>query len=301
MPCSADRVHQRRADGLHAHTLQVRGEQSLGRATKAVHLPPLHAESLDDAVARDGFVQDVLDLRQLVLPGACGGAHAAADATRGGDNDRHKQQQHPGQLTAIVDGGAGHEHERKNLLQSVAEHGRHSGLHTLDVVDQGRQQGARGVLLEERSRAPQHRAVQVVAQVGNHAEAGVVDQVGAAVIAYRLEQRGRDQRVGHDRPGVVKVAGNEEVQIERSMEAWQRKAQQIGRTRIGIEHLIEDRLDEHHAQRRHGAHHGQQHYGRDREQRVRPHVAEQAPYPSQAVHRPAERSVTRSFYSAGAG
>ena len=39
----------------------------------------LHAEGLDDAVAGDGFVQDVLDLGELVLAAAAWCAHVPAD------------------------------------------------------------------------------------------------------------------------------------------------------------------------------------------------------------------------------
>ena len=76
----ADRIHQRRTDGLNAHAAQVGAEQALGRILEAQNLPQLGVERLHDAVAGHGLVQNVLNLGQLVLPGAGAGAHFAADA-----------------------------------------------------------------------------------------------------------------------------------------------------------------------------------------------------------------------------
>ena len=87
---------------------------------KPRHLPQLHAERLHDAVARDRLVHDVLNLRQLVLPLARRLAHPAPDASRGADNHRHKQQQHPRHPAAHHDHRADHEQQREELLQKIA-------------------------------------------------------------------------------------------------------------------------------------------------------------------------------------
>src|SRR6185437_6356961 len=73
----ADGIHQRRADRLHAHRAQVRSEQPPRRAAEALRLPQLHAEGLDDAVAGNRLMQNVLDLRQLVLSRPRRSANAA--------------------------------------------------------------------------------------------------------------------------------------------------------------------------------------------------------------------------------
>ena len=64
--------------------------------------------------------------------------------------------------------------------------------------------------------AAQGGFVQMVAQIGNHAEAGVVDQVSAQIIAEAFGQRGGHQRNGHNIPGIVLVheMGNEEPEVE---------------------------------------------------------------------------------------
>ena len=51
---------------------QVGAEEAAGGLLEAQHLPKLHVEGFDDAVAGDGFVQDVLDLGELVLAAARG-------------------------------------------------------------------------------------------------------------------------------------------------------------------------------------------------------------------------------------
>ncbi len=94
--CAED-IHQRRTDGGRRDRAQVGAEQAAGRRAEAGDLPVLHAEGFHDAVAGDGFVQDVLDFGQLVLPAARGAAHPAADFARRINDDGNEQQQHPGQ------------------------------------------------------------------------------------------------------------------------------------------------------------------------------------------------------------
>ena len=53
-----------------------------------------------------------------------------------------------------------------------------------------------------------HGVVEIVAQVGDHAETGVVHQVGTGVVEDSLEYRRRNQRKGDDGPGIVKMRGN---------------------------------------------------------------------------------------------
>ena len=78
----AEDVHHRRADGCGADGAQVGAEQAPGSLAEAARLPRFHAERLHDAHAGDGFVQDVLDLGQLVLTLASGAADPAPDAPR---------------------------------------------------------------------------------------------------------------------------------------------------------------------------------------------------------------------------
>ena len=99
----ADGIHQRRTDGLNAHAAQVGAEEAAGRLLEAQNLPQLGVEGLHDAVAGDRFMQNVLNLGQLVLAGAGAGAHFAADLARGGDDHGNKQQQRPAQLPAQLD------------------------------------------------------------------------------------------------------------------------------------------------------------------------------------------------------
>ncbi len=170
------------------------------------------------------------------------------------------------------------EDEGEELLQEVAEDGGHGGLHALDVVDEGGEQGAGGVLLKEGDGAAQHGVVEVVAQVGDHAEAGVVDQVGADVVADGLEDGGGDERVGDDRPGVVEVAGHEEVQVEHAMEAAEVDVEfeQVVGWGVGAEDAVEDGLDEEDADGGHGSDDGHEEHGEERVEGVGAQVDEEA-------------------------
>ena len=66
----ADGVHQRRTDGLNAHAAEIGAKKTGSRFLEAQNLPQFRVEGLDDAIAGNRFMQDVLNLGQLVLPGA---------------------------------------------------------------------------------------------------------------------------------------------------------------------------------------------------------------------------------------
>ena len=99
----ADGVHQGRTDGLNAHAAQVGAEQATGRFLEAQNLPQLGVERLHDAIAGDGFMQNVLNLGELVLTGAGAGANFPADLARGCDDHRNEQHQRPAELSAQSD------------------------------------------------------------------------------------------------------------------------------------------------------------------------------------------------------
>ena len=65
-------------------------ENDEGRLAAKLHGELLQAGGLDDAVAGHRLMEDVLDLRQLVLTGAGAGAHLAADLARRGEHDGNK-------------------------------------------------------------------------------------------------------------------------------------------------------------------------------------------------------------------
>ena len=127
-------------------------------------------------------------------------------------NHGHEEQQNPRQLAAQGHHYAGGKDQGEKLLQKFRQHRGHGKLHALDIVDQGRNNGAGSVLLEEGDGAAQNGVVEVIAQVGDHAEAGIVHQVGSAVIEDTLQQRGNYQREGHDVPRIVEVGGDNLLQ-----------------------------------------------------------------------------------------
>ncbi len=88
-------VHHRRVDGEGADGAQIGFEQTPRCFTEASHLPGLHAEGLHNANAGDGFVQQVMDFGELVLPFASGGADPVSNPAGGQDDERHENNQAP--------------------------------------------------------------------------------------------------------------------------------------------------------------------------------------------------------------
>ena len=78
------------------------------------------------------------------------------------------------------------------------------------------------MLVKEADRPAKNGRAKLVAQVGDHAEAGVVDQVSPKIIADRFEKRRSHQRERHNRPRVVKTRRHKVLQQNRSV-AWKRK------------------------------------------------------------------------------
>ena len=66
----AENIHQRRADRERGHQPKIRTEQPSRGGAEALDFPVLHPKRLDDPVSRNRFVQNVLYLRELVLPAA---------------------------------------------------------------------------------------------------------------------------------------------------------------------------------------------------------------------------------------
>ena len=68
--------------------------------------------------------------------------------------------------------------------------------------------------LEKGCRAPQDGVIQVVAQVGDHPEAGEIHQVSAGIIEDAFQNGCRHQRKGNNSPGVLKVRRDELLQVD---------------------------------------------------------------------------------------
>jgi hypothetical protein len=115
-------------------------------AARKRDFPRLHAEGFYDAVAGDGLVENILHVGELILPAARGRPDAPANAHRRKNDERNKQQEHPGKLTAQNHDKDRSKDEGEELLQKLRQHARHGELDPFDVVDDGRDQCSSCVL-----------------------------------------------------------------------------------------------------------------------------------------------------------
>ena len=153
---------------------------------------------------------------QLVLSLPGGAAYAGSDLARGIDDHGNEQQQHPGQLSAQTPRlRPPREKKVKNCCRNSASTRRHGILHALDVVDDGREQRSGSVLRKKSRRAPQDRVVEIVAQVGDHAEAGVVHQIRSRVIENSFKHGRTDQRNRDHGPRIREMRGHQLLQVDR--------------------------------------------------------------------------------------
>ena len=105
------------------------------------------------------------------------------------------------------------------MLQKLRQHRRHGVLHALDVIDDGGENGAGGMPLEELHGAAQDGLVKIVPHVGDHAEACVVHQICAGIVADAFEHRRDNQRICDDAPGIVEMRGHKLLQTEMKVSA----------------------------------------------------------------------------------
>ena len=148
-------------------------------------------------------MQDVLNFRQFVLAVARGVAHAGTDFARRDNNHGNEQKQHPGQISA-------QNHDHAATEKTKVKNCCRSSDSTVDMAYCTRSMSL--MMVESRvpvvcleKNAAERRSsacVKIVAQIGDHSEAGVVHQVGAGVVADSFEDSGRDQGKGDDGPGI---------------------------------------------------------------------------------------------------
>src|ERR1700761_4525259 len=112
------------------------------------------------------------------------------------------------------------------------------------------------MLLKERNGTAQNRVVQIVTQVGNHAESRVVDQVGPAVVENTFQYSGRDQGERHDSPGIMQMRGNNLLQADMETGTEERDGS-IGR--VGIQYPVEDGANQQETKGLQKANRGHQH------------------------------------------
>src|SRR5208283_378219 len=165
----AEDVHHWRTHSLGAHRTQVCHKKPARGFAETARLPGFHRESLHDADASNGLLQYVLDIGDLVLPFARGGAHPLTDPPRRHDHEGNEDGEHPCQASAQQDHDGRGEQEGEELLQELRQHRGQRVLHPVNVAHDRRQQRAGGVLLEERDRALQRGLIEFVAQVCDHA------------------------------------------------------------------------------------------------------------------------------------
>src|SRR5579883_73290 len=143
-----------------------------------------------------------------------------------------------------MDDHADCENEIKELLQKFYLNRLHGVLDAFNVIDECRKQLAGSVLLEERDRTPQDYFIQVITQVGDHAEAGVVHQIRACIIADAFQQGGNDQGERNHCPDVMNEMRNKLLQRELIMRAGNFIESNRRADSCGMQDVVKDWLHE---------------------------------------------------------
>jgi len=89
----------------------------------------------------------------------------------------------------------------------------------------------------------------MIAEVGDHTVAGVVDQIGTDVVADAFEDGGDNEGEGYDGPGVVKVGWNDLEEVELIGRRELGKERNAGSGDAGLEDGAEDGSEDEKAER----------------------------------------------------
>ncbi len=123
----------------------------------------------------------------------------------------------------------------------------------------------------------------------------MIYQIRSRVIEDAPQNRGNNQRVSHDGPGIaLKMHGHKLLQVDNSMNARDRKPNAVC-SRSGIEHLIEDRLNQQQPEGFQKSDGRQEQHSNQQLQGERKHVTDDARYlPHEAASKRRQSGTTKA-------
>ena len=229
---------------MRSHRTEIRTEKAGGCFAEPGNFPVFRVEGLHDPVAGDAFVQNVLNFRQLVLAMPRGVTHARTDLARREHNHGDEQKQYPRKISAQNHDQAAVKMKVKNCCRNSAS--------TVDMAYCTRStslmmvESSVPVVCLEKNAAERRsrRGVKIVAQIGDHAEAGIVHEIRAGIVADSLDDGGCNQGKRDNGPGIGKARRHELLQVHRIVREGIEEELNFLRSGCGIEHPIEDRTDQ---------------------------------------------------------
>ena len=92
----------------------------MGSSFKFREFPCLHAKGLHDAVARDGLVKNVLDIRKLVLTATSRASDTMPDFPSRENDEWDEQKQQPREFLPLHNHHGNRENEGEQLLEGLS-------------------------------------------------------------------------------------------------------------------------------------------------------------------------------------
>ena len=237
-----EEIDQRRCDGLLRDVTKITRFEPRGGNVKTIGFDLFSTERLYYLVTADGLLQDLIQLRGVILSAACGAADAASEA-RGRHQDKWQHgEADEGQPPVHLQHHAEQEDRGEGLPQPVRQNVRRRHLDLFNVVHDGRHETSRRGGFKKLRILAQDAIENALAQVRYRGEADVVDQVVSKVIADALEDISA-QDPGRDHgPNVVYGRRDKLIQIDDVARDFEKRDRGIGGT--GIEDAVEYGFDE---------------------------------------------------------
>ena len=149
-------------------------------------LERFHAECFYDAIAGNGFLEDLAEFAETRLAVFGGAANFAAEFADGKDNQRQENdgaERHP-PVQCEHDGDE--DNQRETFAEKVGEIFGKRDARAFDVVDGDGEQASGRMVLEEADRLPDDFGVNVVTQIGDGGVADVLDLRRAQIFGDAL-------------------------------------------------------------------------------------------------------------------
>src|SRR5260370_4099516 len=179
---------ERGCDGLMRYVPQIAELKPACRGTETVRFDFFIAERLHHLMAADGLLQNLIQLRGVVLCAARRLADAPAEANGRHQDEWQYSETEERQPPVVLHNDPQQADHGERLTQPVSQNVRGRDLDLFDVVHDGGHQPARGGGLVELRVLPEDAVEDRLAEVGDGGEADVIDQVIAEVIADALDR-----------------------------------------------------------------------------------------------------------------
>src|SRR5690348_7399334 len=162
-----EQIHYRRGDGSSAHPAHVVAKQPAGSLAEFPNLEVLHSESLHNAIAAYGLLQNLTQVAEAGLAVFRGTPDLATEFTDRNDDDGQEDGGGKSHFPIQANEDSHENDEAEPLLEEVGEVFGKRNASALHVVDRSGEQPASRIVLKKGDRLTNDFGVDLIAKIGD--------------------------------------------------------------------------------------------------------------------------------------